>query len=131
MSNQDNNEKLQKALEVTWKIITAIFGILFALVVGVCAFIWELMHINDEEYQARKMIKDQYRRKQSWVESASAKDILDDWRIKAGGMVPETRQQAEVLQKMKANPEEQLTKILDQGELDVLIEWILKMLGII
>jgi hypothetical protein len=111
------------------KISAVIFGIVLAITVGVFKLIYEIAHINDEDYQNRKRLEEEYRRKTEWIEKATGEELLNDWRLKASGMRPESHEEAEVIGLIKSNPKSLISSLLSQQQRKILVLMILRVLG--
>lgn len=133
-----SNDTGSKIWEITKQVFTALLkvsgvllGIVIAITVGVFKFIYEIAHINDEDYQNRKRLDEEYRRKTEWIEKATGEELLNDWRLKASGMRPESHEEAEVIDVIKSNPKSLISSLLTLQQRKILVLMILRVLGLL
>jgi hypothetical protein len=137
MSN-DTGSKIWKVTKQILMVLWGILGVLFAITVGICAFMWEICHIFDEDYQNRKRARlaeeraqAEHERIRRLIEEATAEEIFNDRSLKLSKVRPQNREESEALNLVKSNPKSRILDLLSERQIEALVMMILRALGII
>jgi len=122
----ESKETLQKI----WEVVKQIIGFIFIAIIGTIKVIYEIVMIFDKDHQNKRRIQFEYDQKKEWVERSTPNDIFNDWRIKMSGITVESTQEERVIQKMQNRQHERITDILSEEEIEILILWLLRILGV-